>query len=133
MRYEYECDHCGYMEDIYAPMNIGPPKDPPICKECNIEMFHNFGTNFILVGDGFAGKDLKKREYKMAESREKNDAQLSEDSRNQRIVDEVTEIRRKGHKAVDNLKKEEPQKFKDYQHAIKNGYRSKTKSFKFKD
>ena len=75
-------------------------------------------------------KNLKVVINNMDKSRESNDSQLAEDSRNQRIVDEVMDVRRQGSKATAQLKKDNPQKFKDYQSAIKQGYRAKGKSYK---
>lgn len=130
MLYEFICE-CGNKLEFNNPIKEGPPKEV-WCEKCNNKMTQEFCTNFVLKGDGWAGKDLKKRNYEASREKEKMEAQFSEDARNQRIVNDVTDIRRKGKKATEKLKKDNPQKFKDYQDAMKKGYRAKTKSFKTK-
>ncbi|MHA2215702.1 MAG: hypothetical protein ACXADW_02850 [Candidatus Hodarchaeales archaeon] len=63
----------------------------------------------------------------MAEEKEKNEQQSIEDERNQRVVDEVTQVRRKGKKASEKLRQESPQKWSDYNKAMKKGHRAKRK------
>lgn len=130
MRYEFICDDCGTSKEFQRPMSEGPPK-VVICDVCTdsgdkeVFMRHEFGGNFILKGDGWAGKDLKQREYKSSESAEQTEHQLNEDNRNQRIVEEVSAERRKGSKASREFQKHNPQKMVDYDAAIKKGYRAK--------
>ena len=127
IRYEFACDDCKVLTDHYLPMKDGPGSMD--CPECGEKMRHCLGGNFILVGDGWAGKDLKSREYEMDKSREQNDAQMAEDSRKQRLVDEVMEVRRQGTEASRKLRENNPQKWKDYRSATKEGYRAKSKSY----
>ena len=95
-------------------------------------MHHVFGGAFILKGDGWPGKSLKSSEYAVGKAKEETDHKLQEDARNQRVVEEVMAVRRKGRAATDRLKQDNPQKFKDYQSAVKSGYRAKGKSYKAK-
>ncbi len=131
MRYEFICDNCGNKKEFFNPISEGPPKEVT-CDQCNDFMRHVFGGNFILRGTGWPGKDLKAAERAMDQSREKNEAQASEDNSKQRIVEEVTAERRKGREATRKLKEEKPQKMTDYKKAIKDGYRAKPKSYEIK-
>lgn len=130
MRYEFECEKCVIIIEHYLPITEGPGSID--CPKCGEKMRHLLGCNFILKGDNWAGKDLKKRERAMDKSREENDAQLDEDNSNQRIVEEVTAVRRQGSNASRKLREENPQKMKDYKKAIKRGYRAKPKSYNLK-
>lgn len=138
MRYEFICDECGAEQEFYKSIKEGPPKKV-LCTECTaasggakVFMRHVLGGNFILKGEGWAGKDLKKAERKNAEANEQTEAMLKRDADNQRIVEEVTEVRRKGKAATDQLKRDKPQKFKDYESAMAEGYRAKPKSYRAK-
>jgi predicted nucleic acid-binding Zn ribbon protein len=138
MRYEFECQKCGNIEEFNRSIKEGPPQlvHCPLCEEIDnefVQMNHVFGTNFILKGDGWPGKDLKAHEHRMGKAKEETDSQLSEDSRNQRVVEEVMSVRRQGRQATDRFKQDNPQKFKDYQDAISKGYRAKAKSFEVKN
>lgn len=130
MIYEFECTECGLLQDIEAPMKDGPPEIVP-CPICDHEMNRVFSCNFILKGSNWPGKDIK-RVNDIGEAREQVDAQMAEDARNQRIVDEVISVRRKGAKATEEFKKSNPQKFADYESAINKGYRAKAKSYNVK-
>ncbi len=131
MRYEFQCSGCGEVKEFFASIHDGPPSDVK-CIQCGWLMIHQLSCNFILKGDGWAGKDLKKSETAREVAREKNDAQLDEDNRSQRVVDEVMDVRRQGKKASEQLKKDKPQKIAEYREATKKGYRAKQKSYKLK-
>ena len=96
-----------------------------MCPNCEIKMSQVFGGNFILKGDGWPGKDMNRDKRAAQIEDEKNIAQLQEDQRNQRIVDEVMVERRKGSKASAEYRKNNPQKIKDYEAAVEKGYRPK--------
>ena len=137
MIYEFCCTFCGNTEEFIRSMAKGPPKEVncELCKEINgtvSPMRHIIGGNFILKGAGWPGKELKSRDRAMDKSKEENNNQLAEDKKNQRIVDEVMDIRRKGTKATKDLRENDPQRFADYKAAIKKGYRAKAKSYNAK-
>jgi putative FmdB family regulatory protein len=138
MRYEFHCDGCGEEKEFFKSIKDGPPKKV-ICPRCTakaggkkIFMRHVMGGNFILKGDGWAGKDLKRAERQNAIATEETEAMLKRDADNQRIVEEVTEIRRQGSAATEQLKRDKPQKFKDYESALSEGYRAEPKSYNLK-
>ena len=131
MRYEFECPECGQMEEFFNSIHDGPPGEVS-CAHCEVLMHHNMGGNFVLKGDGWAGKDMKKSESATVQAKEESEHQIAEDKRNQRIVDEVTKTRRKGSRATQMLESSQPQKMKDYQEAIKKGYRAEGKSYQVK-
>ena len=122
--YLFVCDICRKQREIKESIKKPVPR-PPRCDTCGHIMNRVFECNFILKGTGWPGKSLKKRQYESAEEKEKNDQQWIEDQRNQRTVDEVIKIRRKGRKAIEQFKKEHPQKYYDYVEAMKKGYRSR--------
>lgn len=124
-RYAFECE-CGHEEEFFRPIAEGPPKEVE-CPGCSGSMYHVMGCNFRLKGDGWPSKDFNKGDRDLVQAREETDAQFEEDSRNQRIVEDVTKTRRKGRKASDGLKSDNPQKWSDYEDAMKKGYRPKEK------
>lgn len=124
-RYEFACE-CGHKEEFFRPMKEGPPKQVD-CPECDDSMYHVMCCNFRLKGDGWPSKGFKNEEYELVKAREETDNQLAEDDRNQRIVEDVTKTRRKGRKATDGLKSDNPQKWNDYEDAMKKGHRPKEK------
>lgn len=139
MRYEFHCDECGDDREFFRSIKDGPPKKV-ICPRCTAKaggektfMRHIMGGNFILKGDGWAGKDLKKAERQNAIATEETEAMLKRDADSQRVVEEVTEVRRQGSKATEALKRDNPQKFKDYESAVSEGYRAKPKSYRITD
>ena len=137
MRYEFTCDVCHGQKEFFKPIAEGPPKKV-LCGKCTVIerkkvfMRHEFGANFILKGDGWAGKDLKKREYDNDKANADTEAMLQRDKNNKRVVEEVMEVRRQGSEATRRLKKDKPQKVKDYQDAIGQGYRADAKSYRAK-
>jgi putative FmdB family regulatory protein len=122
--YEFCCDNCGKIMELYRSFKKGPPSTI-YCLSCHQKMHQVFNCNFILKGDDWPGKSLKERKYKAAEQREKTDQQFTEDKRNDRVVNEVTEVRRKGKKAKKQLQKDNPQKWHDYMNAMQKGHRAK--------
>ena len=125
MIYHFSCNDCEITVEINRSMDKGPGKKR--CPECKKTMCQEFGGNFILKGEGFPGKDLNKRKYKAAEAREKNDQEYIDQGREQKVVDEVMNVRRKGKKAKEELQKDKPQKWKEYIDASKKGVRAKKK------
>lgn len=117
--YEFKCSECENVEQFRKSIKEGPPKKV-ICK-CGNEMCQNFCTNFVLKGNGWPGKELKKANYESGKSIEKINHDYDEMNRDKRIVNEVTAIRRKGRKARDQFVKDHPQKWKDYIDAVKKG------------
>lgn len=132
MIYHFECEDCEIIEEVQESIQDGPPFLVS-CPGCGEKMNQIYGCNFILKGNNWPGKDLKKREYNMTKEKEKMEAQFSEDARNQRIVEEVTEVRRQGRAAIQKLAEDKPQKLADYHDAFKKGHRAKGKSYKAKD
>lgn len=125
-RYEFCCSECNSTEEFFRPIKEGPPKKVE-CPGCSGSMYHVMGCNFQLKGDGWPSKELNKGDRELAKAREETDNQLAEDSRNQRIVEDVAKTRREGRKATNQLVRNNPQKWNDYNDAMKKGYRPKEK------
>lgn len=125
MIYNFECECGAEFETVNIPIKDGPPKEV-VCINCGEKMSQVFGGNFVLKGD-WPGKLLKKRSYDSGAAKERNDQQFEDDKRNDRIVEECLETRRKGRKAVEQEKAKNPQKWKDYADATKKGHRAKKK------
>ena len=124
MIYEFECEKCGNIEDINAPMKDGPHKKI-VCPTCGAFMNRLFCANFILLGEGWAGKDLKKKDYEGGKAREEVEHRLNQDKSDQKLVKDILQVRRQGRKATEQYKKDNPTKWKDYQKALKRGVRAK--------
>ena len=134
--YYFECEKCGASEEFVRSIKEGPPKGVHcvLCEQVDnelVEMIHQLGCNFVLKGDGWPSKEFK-GDHAFGIVKDQTDDQMREDSRNQRIVDEVTSVRRQGRAASDDMKKNNPQKYADYQSAVNKGYRAKPKSYSVK-
>lgn len=127
MYYEFKCKN-GHLREYCISIKYGPPIN--VKCDCGESMSQEFGTNFILKGDGWAGKDLKKNEYESKQSVEQMENMISEDDRAQRIANEVAEVRRNGKAAVKQFKADNPQKYKEYTQGLKKGIKGKVPKFK---
>ncbi len=76
---------------------------------------------FILKGHGFPGKDLKRLQHEAGKEREKDEQKQIELRRDQINANEVLRTRRKGRKAVEQLKRDRPEKWKQYNKSMKKG------------
>jgi len=129
MNYYFICDNCGHNTEFKKSMKEGPPYNVD-CDQCSKQMRHELGGNFILKGNGWPSKDINKSQYLSGQMREENDQKHLEDQRNNRLVDEVLQVRRKGKKAMKQFSTDNPQKIKDYKSALKKGYRAKNNKSK---
>ena len=122
MRYEFECSKCEHIQEIEAPISQGPP--PTIlCEKCGALMTRIYECTFLLLGDGWPGRDIKKKELEGGKAKEEVEDQFNKDRSDKKLINEVLQVRRKGHKATAQYKKDNPAKWKDYQKAIKKGVR----------
>ena len=127
MFYEFKCKN-GHSREYCISIKYGPPIN--VKCDCGELMSQEFGGNFILKGDNWPGKDLKRREYESKQSIEQIETMISEEDRAQRIANEVANIRRQGKNAFKQFKKDNPQKYKDYKDGIKRGIKGKQTKFK---
>lgn len=109
--YEFECD-CGLVYQEHRSIKEGPPENPT-CK-CGEKMRRLYSPNFILKGEGWAGKDIKKSSYQHAQWKEKEQQKQQDEKSDQVLANEVLKVRRKGSKAVEQYQKEHPDSYKRY-------------------
>jgi predicted nucleic acid-binding Zn ribbon protein len=125
MRYEFLCDECELIYEVQASIRDGPPE--VICEECEQKCHQNYGCNFILKGNGWPSKDIHKGDYLAKQEREKEEGEQQDKDRKQRIVNEVMSVRRQGRKAKRQFKKDNPQKYHEYEKAMTEGIKADKK------
>ena len=122
MIYHFLCDNCELVKEESASIQDGPPKEV-ICPECFAPMYQEFGGNFVLKGDGWAGKDLKKTDYCIRQAAEEDEQKQSDVKTKKYHASKVLSERRKGRKHWRKWRDENKAKFKDYKKALKEGIR----------
>lgn len=127
MIYEFVCPS-GHKREYCESIQYGPPKNV-IC-DCGYKMHQVFSAGFILKGEGWPGKSLKEMDYKSGAAKEEMEDLIANENREQRIADEVAQVRRQGKKATRKLKEENPAKYKEYIKGLKKGVRGKNVSKK---
>jgi len=100
MRYEFLCDDCQVVQEVTASITDGPPA-LVACPECEKKMYQDFGGNFILLGGGWPGKEIKEgKDYhlrRVARSQDEEREHEREVAENE--AEEVMAIRRQGKRA----------------------------------
>jgi hypothetical protein len=119
MKYTLKCDKCDFEETAMASIHDGPPENLPcaMCKEGT--MYNQLGTNFILRGDGWTGKNIKRNnEEKAAEALKEAAKQRRSD---QELSNAVLAERRKGRVNWERYQKNHPDKVKRYKENLSRG------------
>lgn len=109
--------------EFYRPIKEGPPKEGSNerkCPECNNEMRHDFGGNFILKGDGWVGKDIT-RDNEGTTTAAKAEKMFHEQDVARKEGDEVMAERRKGTESFKSYEKDNKAKVSRYWKNRKEG------------
>ena len=71
--YEYECERCGHLFELFQSMTEPPRKR---CPECRGKVKRLFGTGagILFKGSGFYETDYRSSDYKQAAEKDKSDA-----------------------------------------------------------
>jgi putative FmdB family regulatory protein len=64
--YEYKCDHCEHVFDVFQSITAEPVKKCPECKKLKIRRLIGTGAGIIFKGSGFYETDYRSDSYKKA-------------------------------------------------------------------
>ena len=64
--YEYKCDHCEHVFDLFQSITAEPVKKCPECKKLKIRRLIGTGAGIIFKGSGFYETDYRSDSYKKA-------------------------------------------------------------------
>jgi putative FmdB family regulatory protein len=71
--YEYECQACSKVHEVFHGMNAPRPRKCPKCGKLKLKKLLSGGAGFIFKGDGFYTTDYRSKDYK-ADAKKDNDA-----------------------------------------------------------
>lgn len=69
--YEYECQACEKVHEIFHGMNAPRPRKCPSCGKPKLKKLLSGGAGFIFKGDGFYTTDYRSKDYKEKARKEK--------------------------------------------------------------
>ncbi len=79
--YEYECQACNKIHEVFHGMNAPRPRKCPNCGELKLKKLLSGGAGFIFKGDGFYTTDYRSKDYKDKAKKEKDAASGKSDSK----------------------------------------------------
>jgi len=72
--YEYECQACGEVHEIFHGMSAPRPRKCPSCGKLKLKKLLSGGAGFIFKGDGFYITDYRSKDYKDKAKKDKESA-----------------------------------------------------------
>ncbi len=69
--YEYECQACGKVHEVFHGMNDPRPRKCPACGKLKLKKRISAGAGFIFKGSGFYTTDYRSKEYKEQAKKDK--------------------------------------------------------------
>ncbi|MHC5053086.1 MAG: FmdB family zinc ribbon protein [Planctomycetota bacterium] len=72
--YEYECQACEEVHEVFHGMNEPGPKKCPTCGKRKLKKLLSAGAGFIFKGDGFYTTDYRSKDYKEKAKKDKDAA-----------------------------------------------------------
>ena len=72
--YEYECQACGKVHEIFHGMSAPRPRKCPSCGKLKLKKLLSGGAGFIFKGDGFYTTDYRSKDYKDDAKKDKESA-----------------------------------------------------------
>ncbi len=73
--YEYECQACGEIHEIFHGMNDKGPSKCPSCGKRGLKKLIGAGAGILFKGPGFYTTDYRSKEYKDKAKKEKAEGQ----------------------------------------------------------
>jgi putative FmdB family regulatory protein len=70
--YEYECQACSEIHEVFHGMNAPRPRKCPNCGKLKLKKLLSGGAGFIFKGDGFYTTDYRSKDYKDAAKKDKD-------------------------------------------------------------
>lgn len=120
MIYSFVCDNCSFEQEVSKSIKEGPPVGELSCPNCDIELRHVLGGNFILIGD-WPGKKISAAS---AKAREETDKKLDEADVGKKEANEILKERRKGRKKWREYQKHNKPKVERYKSNMRKGIKS---------
>ena len=71
--YEYECQACGEVHEIFHGITAEGPSECPSCGKGELKKLVSAGAGFIFKGSGFYTTDYRSKEYKDRAKKDKKD------------------------------------------------------------
>jgi putative FmdB family regulatory protein len=72
--YEYECQACNKVHEVFHGMSAPRPKKCPNCGKLKLKKLLSGGAGFIYKGDGFYTTDYRSKNYKADAKKDKEAA-----------------------------------------------------------
>lgn len=69
--YEYECERCGHLFELFQSMTDPPRKRCPACRG-KVKRLFGTGAGIIFKGSGFYQTDYRSSDYKQAAEKDKS-------------------------------------------------------------
>ena len=69
--YEYRCDACGHVLEIFQSITESPKRKCPECKRQKLKRIIGAGAGIIFKGSGFYQTDYRSESYKKAADADK--------------------------------------------------------------
>lgn len=79
--YEYECQACNKIHEVFHGMNAPRPRKCPNCGKLKLKKLLSGGAGFIFKGDGFYTTDYRSKDYKADAKKDKDAASGKSDSK----------------------------------------------------
>lgn len=70
--YEYECEDCGRVFEVFQSIADDPLKKCPKCKTGHVHRLIGYGAGVIFKGSGFYETDYRSESYKKAAKAEQS-------------------------------------------------------------
>jgi len=114
MKYDFYCEKCGNSKQIEAPIQEGPPS--VIECSCGIAMRREYTTSFILKGDDWPGKKIKRENAREGDDSEIENFEAKMDNNRQKkeLNDTVLKERRKGTQHMKKWRKKNKHQWDKY-------------------
>lgn len=80
--YDYECDACGHLFELFQGINDAKKKKCPECGKLKLRRLLGTGAAVVFKGSGFYQTDYRSESYKKAKAADKpKDSSSSSDSK----------------------------------------------------
>ena len=72
--YEYECQACGKVHEVFHGINDPQPRKCPSCGKRRLKKLVSSGAGILFKGSGFYTTDYRSKDYKEKAKKEKSDS-----------------------------------------------------------
>jgi putative FmdB family regulatory protein len=79
--YEYQCDACGHMFEVFQNMSDAVKRKCPKCGKPKLQRLIGTGAGVLFKGSGFYETDYRSESYRKAAESENKPAESKQDSK----------------------------------------------------